>query len=128
MNIESQQTHSQTSQKFPPFPNGQNDLSEKQRLAVEFLAAGQGYGKCADALGVDRRTIYNWRQDELFQEAVDARRKELWCRAGDRIRALLDPAIDVIEQHLKDDYDRARFRAATTLLRIASLHKSVRVE
>src|SRR5689334_12867622 len=102
-------------QNAPECPNLENDLNEKQRLAVELMAAGQKVGALAQAVGIDRKTLYRWRQEESFQEAIDARRKELWRRASDRIRALLDPAIDVIEQHLKDDYDRARFRAATTL-------------
>ena len=59
---------------------------------------------------------------------MQERRRELWSRASDRVRALLHPSIDVMEQHLKDKYDKARFRAASTLLRLASLHKSLKVE
>ncbi len=113
---------------FRDFPVCENALSDKHRTAVELLVLGTGYAETAHKLSITPRTLYNWRQEELFQEALQERRRELWGQANDRVRALLNPSIDVMEQHLKDKYDRSRFRAASTLLRIASLHKSLKVE
>lgn len=115
-------------QNSPTFPIGGDGLNEKQLAAVELLSAGKGYGECATILQIDRKTLYNWRQDELFQEALCERRRELWGRANDRVRALLGPAIDVMEQQLKEKYDRTRFRAASVLLRLAGMHKTLRME
>ena len=113
---------------YRELPVGENGLSEKQLSAVELLVAGTSYTQCAGILGIDPRTLYNWRQDELFQEALCERRRELWGRANDRVRALLGPAIDVMEQQLKEKYDRSRVRAATVLLRLAGMHRTLRME
>jgi DNA-binding CsgD family transcriptional regulator len=107
-------------QNSPPFPIAGDRLNEKQLAAVDLLAVGKPYGESARILGIDRKTLYNWRNDDLFQEALQNRRAELWQSAADRIRALLHPSIDILEKHLTDTYDRSRFRAATTILRLSS--------
>jgi transposase-like protein len=98
---------------------GENDLSDKQRLAVDLLAAGRSIKDTAQGVGVDPRTIYRWRQHESFREELEQRRRELRSIASDRLSALLEPALDVLERQLNDRYDRARFRAAATILRLA---------
>jgi hypothetical protein len=100
-------------------PTAENDLSDKQRLAVDLLASGRSIKDTAQAAAVDPRTIYRWRQEEAFREELDQRRRELRSIASDRLGALLEPALDVLEQQLNDRYDRARFRAAATILRLA---------
>jgi hypothetical protein len=116
------------SENFREFPVGEDGLNDKQLAAVELLSAGTGYAETARILQITSRTLYNWRQDELFQEALCERRRELWGRANDRVRALLGPAIDVMEQQLKEKYDRTRFRAASVLLRLAGMQKTLRME
>jgi hypothetical protein len=74
-------------------------------------------------LAIDRKTLYLWRQDEDFKQALSERRRERWSAATDRLQAMLDRSLDVIEQHLHDRYDRSRFRVATSVLRIAGLNK-----
>ena len=106
----------------------ENGLNEQQQTAIEMLVLGKAVGAVAKALQVAPSTLYRWRQDELFQEALCERRRELWGRANDRVRALLGPAIDVMEEQLKEKYDRTRFRAASVLLRLAGMHKTLRTE
>jgi hypothetical protein len=118
----------QSSQNFPEFPTAENHLSDKQRLAVELLAAGRSLTGTAEALGIDRRTLYNWRQDETFGQVLSERRREFRSVASDRLGALLEPALDVLEQQLKDRYDRVRFRAAATILRLARVGGSSRFD
>ena len=127
-NVQTNPTELSVPQNSPPFPNRCDSLNEKQLSAVELLVTGKGYGECATILQIDRKTLYNWRQDELFQEALADRRRELWGRANDRVRALLGPAIDVMEQQLKEKYDLSRVRAATVLLRLAGMHRTLRME
>ena len=105
-------------------PTWENDLSDKQRLAMDLLASGRSMKDTAQAVGVDHRTLFRWRQDTSFREALDQRRRELRSIAGDRLGALLEPALDVLEQQLNDRYDRARFRAAATILRLARVGDS----
>ena len=96
-------------------------LTEKQKAAVELMVLGRSMAATAQAIEVDARTLYRWRQLEAFQEALDDRRRELWASAGDRLASMVHPSLDVLQQHLEDNYDRARFRAAATVLRLAKL-------
>jgi len=121
------------SRDYPELPTGGDDLNEqsdlpdhRQRAAIELLLAGKSFTAAAQAIGVTRRTLYAWRQDEDFRGELDRRRRELYDGAADRLRALLHPSLDVMEQHLADPYDRARFRAAAAVLRMANLGKSMR--
>ena len=109
------------SENVRPCPARENDLSDKQRLAVDLLASGRSMKDTALTVGVDPRTLFRWRQDESFREELSQRRRELRSIASDRLGALLEPALDVLEQQLNDRYDRARFRAAATILRLARI-------
>src|SRR5690348_11553910 len=97
-------------------------LTEKQKAAIELMVLGRSMNAEAQAIEIDRKTLYNWRRLEAFQEALDDRRRELWASAGDRLAAMVHPSLDVLQQHLDDRYDRARFRAAATVLRLAKLN------
>jgi transposase-like protein len=102
-----------------------DDLSDKQRAAIELLILGQRMSCIAGAVGIDPSTLYRWRQDEAFRTELDRCRRELWSGAAERLRALVHPSLDVMEQHLRDRYDRNRFRAASSVLRLADLRKCV---
>jgi hypothetical protein len=123
--------HSETtSPDVPKCPIGQNSLNcagvslnEQQRAAIELLAIGRSPGKVARQLEIDRRTLYRWRQDATFREALHDRRRELWSDAIDRVRGMVTPSLDIIEHHLTDRYERVRFRAAQTVLNLAGLKK-----
>lgn len=112
-------TESATPQDAPQCPNWPNGLNEKQLAAIELLVAGKSYSAAAKAINIDRSTLFRWRQDELFQEVLRERHEELWSEATQRLRGLVHPSLDVLEQHLGERYDRARFRAASTILRLA---------
>ena len=74
-------------------------LSAKQLEAIEFLMDNPDlpYTAIAEMLGIGRRTLYNWRHNELFKNELDRRIKERWkdserlavdtminlCRTGD---------------------------------------------
>lgn len=100
-------------------------LSDKQRAAIELLILGQRMSCIAGAIGIDPSTLYRWRQDETFVAELDRCRRELWAGAAERLRALVHPSLDVMEQHLRDRYERNRFRAASSVLRLADLRKCI---
>ena len=54
-------------------------LSEKQQLAiVELTKAGyRTYSEVAGRIGISIRTLYNWRREPMFQEALDQAQSEL---------------------------------------------------
>jgi len=99
------------------------DLSDKQCIAIEMLAAGKQPGQVARVIEVDPKTLYTWRQQESFRRAVMSRRRQLWGDISTRLRGLAHPAIDELETQLFDRYDRARFRAATSILRMIDVKK-----
>ena len=104
-------------------PNGENGLNEQQLAAIELLVLGKAVGAVAKTLEIDPRTLYRWRQDELFQSQLDERRARTWGTAIDRLKDLVHPSVEVMAEHLADRYDRARFRAASTVLRLVDLKK-----
>jgi hypothetical protein len=120
-----------SSQNFPNFPTAEKSsqqdeisLNQKQRAAIELLALGRSFVLTAKEVGVDRRTIFNWRKDDWFQSELRRRHQEIWGDAGDRIRMLVDPSIEVLCEHLNERYDRNRFRAANAILRLANLRQA----
>ena len=100
-------------------------LSDKQRLAIDLLVQGRTQSAVAESIGVTRRTIYTWRQDDAFRAALAHRRDELWDGAAERMRALVHPALDVLEEEVHDVYDRSRMRAVAMILRFSDLRKCV---
>jgi transposase-like protein len=100
-------------------------MSDRQRTAIELMLHGKSLGAVARDMGVNPSTLYRWRQDEVFRVELDRRRREIWEGAAERLRALVHPAIDVLEAEVHDEYDRSRVRAAGMILRFADLRKSV---
>ena len=121
------------SEKFRNIPNFANssqqdsgDLTEAQRIAIEMLAAGRSVGSIAKKLGINPRTLYNWRKGELFQRELNRRHAQIWEDSALRLRTLIDPSLEVLAEHLEDNYDRARFRAAALVLRLPSVGRILR--
>jgi hypothetical protein len=98
-----------------------NGLNDQQHAAIEMLVLGKALGPIAQTLQVAPSTLYRWRQDELFQLHLAERRRELWGTATDRIKDLVHPSIEVLAEQLANPYDRSRFRAASTVLRLINL-------
>jgi hypothetical protein len=123
-----------TSQNFPKPPNrndsgDDNGLSLKQLNAIDSLLGGLAFGLAAEKAGVSRRTLYEWRHhDPQFQDELRKRRRMLWEGNIDRLRALLPNAISIVERDMRDRYDDARFRAASTLLRLANVRAAIPVD
>ena len=79
------QNSAETSQNVPLCPsaahcfpeNGAQDaLSDRQRAALELILLGQNDSAVAERVGVDRRTIYRWRnENETFAAELYTRRR-----------------------------------------------------
>jgi hypothetical protein len=100
-------------------------MTDGQRTAMGLILLGKPLGVVARTLGIDPSTLYRWRQDESFRAELEHRRNEMWDGAAERLRALVHPALDVLEEEVRDEYDRSRVRAAGMILRFAGLRKSV---
>src|SRR5689334_1872713 len=75
----------------PPCPVLKNSLHEKQLAAIEMLVVGRSLTNIAKAIEVDRKTLYRWRKDEEFLEALNARRRDVWGDVVGRLRDLTQP-------------------------------------
>ena len=116
---------SENVRELPILAENQDILSERQRAAIEMLVIGKSLATVAERVQVTPRTLYTWRQDETFRAALERRRREVWDGAAERMRALVHPALDVLEEEVRDEYDRSRMRAAGMILRFTDLRKCV---
>jgi hypothetical protein len=111
----------------PPHPTGR--LTEQQLIAITIMLAGRPIADVAHGAGVDRRTIYNWRHHHAaFRAELERRRSDVWDETADRIRALLDPAVRMLEEQIRSRYDQDRYRAARTILRLAKVGSAIAVK
>lgn len=66
-------------------------LTNKQQKAIELLTCGEGltYGEIAERVGVNRKTLYDWRtnpQYTLFQQELEKINNERWLATVDIAR------------------------------------------
>lgn len=78
--------------RLPMHPNV-TDLTDKQRQAIELLTSGMNPCNIANALGIQRQTLWRWRQNPEFQrvyrELQQARHEELRDRLHEVLRLSL---------------------------------------
>jgi len=77
-------------------------LSEKQRQAIVYHLQGMGDAAVAEKLGLQRTTVWRWRQCPYYAVALNTEREELWRDTRERLRSLASAAIDVVEDALAD--------------------------
>jgi len=109
------------SQNVPECPTRKKreGLTERQWHAAALLGSGTTEQAAADAVGVDRRTIYRWRTtSRLFAQEVAAHQRLAWERSAERLRQMIQPALDILERQMQDP--KTALRAAAILLRQAA--------
>ena len=89
------------SRDFPLLPTSDTDatptvgedsddkLTPGQRLAVAAIVSGENFAAAARAAKVSRRTLYAWRQEPDFRQAVESRSREAMSVAMLRVRNLM---------------------------------------
>jgi hypothetical protein len=92
-------------------------LSIEQENAIEHLLQGKSDRSVAEAVGVSRQTVWEWRnRDPLFIAELNRQRVELWSEARDRLKSLANRALDVIEIQLGSDDPKVALAAAKHVL------------
>jgi hypothetical protein len=98
-------------------PDKIRQLSQEQMNAVEHLLQGKSDRLAADAVGVSRQTVWDWRNnDPLFIAELNRQRVELWREARERLKSLANRALDVVEQQLNSGDSKAALAAAKYVL------------
>jgi hypothetical protein len=101
----------------PTDPDNIRRLSQEQMNAIDYLLKGQSDRAAAEALGVDRQTIWDWRNnDPLFIAELNRQRVEHWSEARERLKSLANRALDVVEQQLNSGDPKAALAAAKYVL------------
>ena len=100
-------------------------LDERQLAAIRMMVLGRSLVSIVQTLGIARKTLYNWRQSTIFRRELNRLRRQLWTEAADRLRAMVHPSLDVLEQHLRQRHPHTKYRAANAVLRHANLKKCV---
>jgi hypothetical protein len=100
-------------------PSGDEDgftLTDQQKRAAELLVGGLRPGKVAIAVQISREQLWRWRSGHPgFRQYVNRLRVEFHAARVDRLWALTDKALDVVEEQL----DEGDPQTAMGLLRLA---------
>lgn len=98
-------------------PDKTRQLSQEQMNAIEHLLQGKSDRAVAEAVGVTRQTIWEWRNhDVLFIAELNRQRSELWWEARERLKSLANRALDVVELQLDSGDPKATLAAAKYIL------------
>jgi len=98
-------------------PDKTRQLSIEQANAIEHLLQGQSDRAVAEAVGVSRQTISEWKNhDPLFVAELNRQRSEMWKEARERMKALANRVLDVVELQFDSDDPKAALAAAKYIL------------
>jgi hypothetical protein len=98
-------------------PDKIRQLSQEQQNSIEHLLQGKSDRAVADAVGVARQTVWEWRNhDPLFIAELNRQRFEMWEEARDRLKSLANRALDVVELQLDSGDPKASLAAAKYIL------------
>jgi hypothetical protein len=98
-------------------PDKTRQLSIEQENAIGHLLQGRSDKATAEAVGVSRQTVWEWRNhDPLFIAELNRHRSEMWREAHERLKSLANRALDVLELQLGSDDPKASLAAAKYVL------------
>lgn len=101
----------------PTKPDKIRQLSIEQQNAIDHLLQGQSDRAAAEAAGVSRQTVWEWRNhDPLFIAELNRQRFEMWDEARERLKSMANRALDVLEQQLGSGDPKVSLAAAKYIL------------
>ncbi len=103
------------------------NVTDIQFRAIELLIQGFKDTQIAQALGISRKTLWNWKsKDDDYRQALTEARATLHGSTGDRCQTFAQKATAVLAEFLHEDVEaNNRLRAAQILLTAASRFKPV---
>jgi DNA-binding CsgD family transcriptional regulator len=100
------------------------NLSDTQLNAIDLLLQGYNETQTAQALSINRRTLYHWKtHDEDYREALAEARHQFHATVTDRLESIVFKATSTLVKFLEDPTDASRMKAAQILLNVASRYK-----
>ena len=89
-----------------------NELDERQLKAIELLAIGETISNTANIVGVNRKTITEWKKQDKFKVELDRQVAELKSNVEKKILSNINPMMDkLIKIALKSSSDKTSLDA-----------------
>lgn len=89
-----------------------NELDERQLKAIELLAIGETISSTANIVGVNRKTISEWKKQDKFKVELDRQVSELKSNVEKKILSNINPMMDkLIKIALKSSSDKTSLDA-----------------
>lgn len=89
-----------------------NELDDRQLKAVELLATGETVSETARLVGVNRRTVGEWKKQDKFKAELNRQIAELKFNVEKKILSNVNPMLDkLIKIALKSDSDKTSLDA-----------------
>ncbi len=100
--------------------NRKEQLSEKQLMAIDLILSGKVDREVAEAVGVSRSTISDWRNGNyVFQAELNKRRREIQEASKERLRNIRNKALDTVEKAI----EKGDVRTALEILRLTGIEQ-----
>ena len=80
-----------------------NSFSVQQRKAIELLGVGTNFRQCCKLLKISRYTLWQWRQNATFNEAVETEKQKYLISYIEDLDILKKKAISKLTAFLDDD-------------------------
>src|SRR5471030_723285 len=88
-----------------------NELDERQFKAIELLSTGETVSSTATLVGVNRKTIAEWKKQEKFKAELDRQVAELKSSINKAILTKLKPLMDkLMDISLKSESDETKLK------------------
>lgn len=98
------------------------ELTSRQLKAVGLLANGISPTNTAEAVGVARKTLYNWRQQPAFREKLREVGDELWQDAAATFKGMSEEAVQAISAYFTEAEDGSLEKASFALRYIRDIN------
>ena len=95
------------------------EISERQALALPFLAYAPSLSKGARLADIGRTTLHCWMRDQAFRDQLQGMRKEAADLAHAELQGLMLKSVLVLAEALDDESARVRLRASSSTLQVA---------
>jgi len=97
-------------------------ISIEQENAIDLLIQGKPDAEVGEAVGVSRQTVCDWRHNNpAFIAELNKRREAVWGASTDRLRGMVNAALDTLEDSLTPG-DSRRLEAAVHVLKCVGLY------
>ena len=96
--------------------------TEQQTEVIDLLIVGETMQDAAEKVGCTAEEIDQWFMDDaVFVAGVNGRQQDRHRARVDRLRSMADDAIGTLGELLQSENESVRLRAATAVLKAASL-------